>query len=489
MTQGEEHTMKRRDMLALTAGAAIAGGGAMRLRAGAADNASTAAVKPLAITLGDDFFLSRTNPAATRDQRDLEARAIGLMQHPVIRDASDQAWERYKIMAGAHLTEEALLDYGRKKDEWAFHMLLLALNSDANYPKVLGNGYCAPHEWFGMKVPGTRGFGSGECVDNYYAFVPINGSAHFELHAKIVEPTTGDSVFATTMNLSQGTSIFVLDGRDVQKNPDGTFVLTVGPEPANGRANYLQSAPDARYLFIRNSRVDWRQKPPAYRVYRVEPPAAAPLSEEDTVWMAARMIVDDVPASYWYPQMIHVGPTNQIVGPVMSGTVGGTSLQKLGRARLALKDDEAFVITLNPGGAGYFNVICQDFWIMTGNYWNHTSTLNNTQSAPNADGTVTYVVSRSDPGLHNWIDTEGLREPKLLIRWRLLPHGEARPALTTGGRSTSAAPAGTPDIRGELVKLADLRRVLPPDTRWVNAAQRQQQLAQRHTDFLTRFEV
>ena len=50
-----------------------------------------------------------------------------------------------------------------------------------------------------------------------------------------------------------------------------------------------------------------------------------------------------------------------------------------------------------------------------------SSSLSGGQAKPNADDTVTYVVSSKDPGVHNWIDTTGLRKPSFAIRWQGIP--------------------------------------------------------------------
>ena len=45
------------------------------------------------IALGNEFFLSKTNPLATADQRDLDALLLEVMQMPAVVRASC-AWSR-----------------------------------------------------------------------------------------------------------------------------------------------------------------------------------------------------------------------------------------------------------------------------------------------------------------------------------------------------------------------------------------------------------
>ncbi|MEQ9271366.1 hypothetical protein [Marinobacter salarius] len=115
-------------------------------------------------------------------------------------------------------------------------------------------------------------------------------------------------------------------------------------------------------------------------------------------------------------------PVNRVPDMIDISSHGGLKEQALAMLRTRLGDDEVFVITVYPGGAGYFGIVVYDYWFRSVNHWDHTSSLNNSQSVPNADGTTTYVLSLDDPGIHNWLDPAGLREQLLLHRWQALPN-------------------------------------------------------------------
>jgi hypothetical protein len=106
-----------------------------------------------------------------------------------------------------------------------------------------------------------------------------------------------------------------------------------------------------------------------------------------------------------------------------------------------------------------------------GNVWgttldivDKTSSLNKAQSVANADGTFTYVLSRRDPGVHNWIDPCGLGEGILTLRMAEFP----------GSRPNDDLAA-----RSRVVPFASLRAELPAGTKWVTPAERSAQLAAR----------
>lgn len=428
------------------------------------------------IVLGDSHFLSATNPTATVDQREMEDLGLEMLRMPIIVEARERAARRWKMMCTREVPPEAWVNFDEKMEEWAFHYLLLAINGDSNYPKVLNHGYGPPHEWFGRKVPGCRGPGTAENPDMNYSFIPVDGRARFELHGKVSSNPVGECPLHVTGNLSMGMNLASLDWRDVDIKPDGTFIVTIGPEPANGRRNHLQTMINARYLFVRASRSDWRQVPHALRIRRIDPPTAAPLTIEQTAELAAKYIIDDISENFWFHRMVCCVDVNTVTPPETTTFFGGMPIQKLARSHIKLNENEGFVVTVAPGGSQYWVIVLYDYWLMSGDFWNRQSSLNTTQSVPNSDGSYTYVLSVRDPGVHNWVDTLDIYEPLFMIRWNLLPR-------TPGG------PGGESSVKGRLVKLNELKRVLPPETKWVTPGERKQQLADRLETFNLRHVV
>lgn len=423
-----------------------------------------------------DYFLSETNPTATVDTREIEDEALGMLEMPQIVDARAQATWRFRVL-GSTAPPEALEGIDAKMEEWVFHYTALACNADPNYPRILGHGYGPPHEWFGRKVPGCRGLSTGENVDNHYSFIPVDGNARFELHGRIsAEHPIGDCPIYIVANLSMSRNVCGLDWRSMDKAEDGTFVVTIGPEPAEGRPNHLQTTPDSKFLFIRDGRKHWDQVPNAYRVRRLDPPTRPPMTREQKAELARRFIIDDVPSNWFFAAMVGFLEPNTFEGPVISDAVGGMPTQKLGRARVKIDDDEAFVLTMGSVGSDYWIAVLYDWWLMSGDFWSRPSSLNNTQAVPNPDGTTTLVFAIRDPGVHNWMDTLGIRDSLFLQRWQLLPLGQDGPGGELWGK-------------GELVKLADLDQVLPEGTLRITPEERKRQLSDRLASFNRRHVV
>ena len=136
-----------------------------------------------------------------------------------------------------------------------------------------------------------------------------------------------------------------------------------------------------------------------------------------------------------------------------------------------LADDEVYVVRVQDGGAAYFVVPLANVWGTTMDIVDRTSSLNKAQSVPDGDGAYTYVLSPEDPGVHNWLDTCGLREGMLTLRMAEFPGGKPRDDL---------------EARGEVVKKADLKAYLSDTTTWVDAAARKRQQEERAHAYLRR---
>jgi hypothetical protein len=160
---------------------------------------------------------------------------------------------------------------------------------------------------------------------------------------------------------------------------------------------------------------------------------------------------------------------NVLSTPSRNAQFLATQLQSAGYFQLA--DDQALVVTIDPGNAGYFVVPITNDWTITGDYWNQQSTLNSSQAIPNPDGTYTLVISPTDPGVANWISTGGLNQGTISIRFQDLDQNKLN----------------TPTVKSQVIPLSNLRGVLPTATVYVGFDQRADQIALRHAGFDRRF--
>ena len=122
------------------------------------------------------------------------------------------------------------------------------------------------------------------------------------------------------------------------------------------------------------------------------------------------------------------------------------------------------MVHVSDGGAAYFVVPIANMWGTTLEIVDRTSSLNKAQSRANPDGTYTYVISREDPGVHNWIDPCDMDEGMLTLRMAEFPGKRPNDDLSA---------------RGEVLKIADLRQKLPEGTAWVTSEERATQKRER----------
>jgi hypothetical protein len=214
---------------------------------------------------------------------------------------------------------------------------------------------------------------------------------------------------------------------------------------------------------------DWCQVPTALRVERVTGPPPPPERSE------AEIIADIVTSMpgwvrFWcgfkddflgYPE------PNRLVGP--NGRPGGWGFLAGGRFRVG--GDDAVLVTVSDGGASYTGFQISDPWTISPDPLHRLASLNKAQARPSSDGSFTYVVSARDPGVWNWIDTAGLSEGWMLLRWQGVP-----PATNPASLIQSVTP----------LKLVDLAARLPAGVPRADLADRAAQIDRRITEHALR---
>ena len=316
-------------------------------------------------------------------------------------------------------------------------------------------------------------------VDNVFRIIPVDGVSRYTITARPSGPIPTQFSLQLLPALPAENAwnkvIEELIDTDIRKQPDGSFTLTIGPGAGEGRINHIATTPSARFILVRDTLQDWSVETP----YRLEvtrvggPPPAAPVKEATLAAEAGALIHQIAPrileargGGFANTPRFFQGDPNQLSEPkVREG--GRWGLSASGHFKLA--DGEALLITLDPIGAKYLSIQLANGWLGSLDYIHHTASLNLAQTTPNADGSVTFVVCADDPGTANWLDTTGLHEGTLFVRWQRLPV------------SLSADAKAVRDVR--LVKLSSL----PSSLRRVTPAQRRSMLTLRAAAYARRY--
>jgi hypothetical protein len=324
---------------------------------------------------------------------------------------------------------------------------------------------------------------AGDNPDNIYRSAFLNGAHAYEIDGHI--PANGPIQFSFELvhgapggvvlntlgkgRIDMGNQIAMLTDRAVAVDPQGNFKVTIDADPANGRPNHIQSQPGPLEATLRNSLSDWSQTPTTLSIKRTDAaPSGPPLSEADIAHRTAADLPRWVAVWTRFKEgWLGAPPVNTLAGPFPRD--GGWGFAAGGQ--YDLKDDEAIVVTTVTGGARYTGLQALDRWFMAPDSRTSFTSRNISQATPNADGSVTYVISVKDPGVGNWISTAGFHQGFLNFRWQQTPAGVDPKQLVRGYR---------------VVKLADLKSILPPQTRWVTPAERADELRRRAADYQAR---
>ena len=424
----------------------------------------------------------------------VERLALQILQTPQVKQASAEGLARYKTSEqtskpdGARYAVSAI-------DNVATLAALYAAMGSVPEPTFIWT-YAPPRRWHGYTVPGSRWYGDN--VDTIYRGVRIDDASTYEITLRPGKtmPSQFTLMLYDFLMYETGTkerSDVPVDTIDITdktpRNPDGSITVTVGPDPADGRTNYLRTKPGTKLIHTREIRGDGTLPPVRMAIKRTKgsAPAAKTLDElgaEATIYIAAAvegtLNIDRVFGKLFDNQISPLrvrwitdtgSPDQKLVTDELLGP--DKALGFVASGLVNIKEDEALVMTLSPMGAQYLSVNFYRPYHISPEHVNHSSSLNNVQAKANPDGTVTFIMARRDPGAFNWIDTNGIPYGSFAVRWQTL----TRPVSGTLAN-------GVKEVR--VVKLADLRRELPATTRWVTPKQRAAQQAERARQFKLR---
>ena len=220
---------------------------------------------------------------------------------------------------------------------------------------------------------------------------------------------------------------------------DGTFEVTLTRRESVAPDVIVMPA-DARAIIVRQSYSDWaNEKAGAVRVRRVDDASPDDVVIDDAFWRRALTYFENT-MNVW----LQFGPgVSAVVAPAVGPkslpyngvrlprrTPGGFPDQFSMSARFLVRDDEEVVVTMKPCGATYHAIQLGDYWFTSLQYVHRQSSLNGAQYRVSDDESVSVVISRSDPGVHNWLDTCGLHEGYFFVRWQGLPSAVEPPEPT-----------------------------------------------------------
>jgi len=402
---------------------------------------------------------------ATTAQHEHELAALELIQHSTVKAAYASVAETW--LGRAKASEAMRERFEAAYEEVMFSAAIWSSNQDPLRPKVTCITRLA-HPVEGRAVPGTR-WGIDN-PDTVYRVIPISGDERYEIHGHVGAHRMTENYF-TLWNANMGT-VDVLDGRRMYVEADGSYVITVDSDEAGGRPNHVRSTAEAHEFYIRDVLLDWaRDDPNHIHIQRLGGPTTRrPQTLDEQAEATAKMMAHFADFTGRLSHGMYKAPVNHFSLAWQADHTGAMRNQVYVAGRFLLEPGQAFVVDVSDGGADYFTVPLGNIWGTTLDIYDRTGSLNKAQSRPNADGTYTYVISADDPGVHNWIDTDGLLEGILTLRMAEFPEGGPRPDLAARGRVI--------DLDRLDAEVPDIERATPE--------QRAVQIAERQAGYLRR---
>jgi hypothetical protein len=209
-----------------------------------------------------------------------------------------------------------------------------------------------------------------------------------------------------------------LDSLDV--DDDGFLEVMLSPDRQDG--NWIRAHPDARFFTIRIYVSDWEQHTaPTFHIERVgaEGVAPPPLAAADLALGLDRVAQwVEKSAIYWNDSLrtAFEASTPNVPSPAQTDP-GDADALAYGRCFWELEQDEALVLTCDVPKADYWGFSMHTLtWFESGDHPRRQTSLSGDQLTLDDDGRVRLVVSKEDPGVPNWLDTEGRTRGLLAYR-------------------------------------------------------------------------
>jgi len=319
--------------------------------------------------------------------------------------------------------------------------------------------------------------------DNYYRAASVwnpDGKHVYRIWGK--RGTTADFLMETFYGADPEGAIAVLEDEDMTIADDGSYEVYLSAEREDYMKNWmkLEQNPRILALIVRANNAQW-EKEKHGDVFIEQVGKTGQIYAGTTKNGLIQRInnaqqVMERQGKFWpkFAWKMTLMKKNTLMEFKTTGEIGVLS-QKSSYGYWELEDDEALIIKLKEVDAGYCGFQTLNFWGSSPDWRNKFTSLSwgrdgASQAHKSSDGYYYMVISKNDPGIHNWIETSGMKKGVMTLRIQSLRDLEFKFKPIT-----------------EVVKLADLETKLPADMPNTTTEQRQEQLKIRQQHALDRY--
>ncbi len=312
-----------------------------------------------------------------------------------------------------------------------------------------------------------------DCPDAAYTGAAIRGDAYYVVRGN--RQTVRYLGFQAMAGI-ENTANIVAD--ELPLGEDGSFELVLSREQPEdiSPSNWMPLSDRTSSLVVRQFFYDWENESAADLeiecVRRSHVPTERRAESAAGVSNQLAALGEFVDASFRFWRDVEEGGRAQGLNifrePAALTNIGGAAENVTVWGSWQLEPDEALLIEVEPPDALYWSAALGNYWWETIDYANHQSSLNGFQAVLDDDGIFRAVVSGTDPGVANWLDTAGHERGPMIFRWlRADSHPVPATRLVPLRSVLDNLPAGTalvsPEERRKVIdrRRAGVRRRFP----------------------------
>lgn len=382
------------------------------------------------------------------------------------------------LMTGLQNTNYELLSAGLSRVTELFNGVFF------QSPEAVAGDAADPRQYFQFFTPDIY----------YHATAGLAPGATYELTGTLGRGTEALAIATEAITGSTAVSKSSLElGHNLVVNPDGTYTVDIGPTEPSGAVNFINDTDattngDAS-LLIRDVLGNWALGPGSISIHCVADcpaffsiPSTGLFPGGDTSPTPITS-VDSLLTTLFTAFANIVGPFNQenmglaevagieLPANTMSPLAPETSVFATGLPSAAvsggnfhLDPGEALIVKVPDVASAYSGIELMNVFGAALPYTLAQTTLDNTTAFHDPDGYTYYVVSATNPGVANWLDSNGVTRGEIFARFENLPDGTTATGLP---------------VTTEVVPVADVASYLPADTPTVSPAQYAADMSER----------